>query len=111
MIENSGRAMPLATSTLQVEFIAKELAEKLDAAREMLGQMRSELAADASKMAESYEWETEVAGIYPSYGEEIKSSDTEEEAELKSSELGYELAIEPGMTLTEAQSQLLSLLN
>ena len=85
--------------------------EKLDAAREMLRQMRSELAANAAKIAESYEGETEVAGIYPSYGEEIKSSNTEEEAELKSSELGYELAIEPGMTLTEAQTQLLSLLN
>ena len=85
--------------------------EKLEAASEMLGQMRSELAANASKIAESYEGETEVAGIYPSYGEEIKSADMEAEAELKSSELGYELAIEPGMTLTEAQSQLLSLLN
>lgn len=85
--------------------------EKLGAAREMLGQMRSELAADASKIAESYEGETEVAGIYPSYGEEIKSADTEAEAEIRSSDLNYALAIEPGMTLTEAQSQLLSLLN
>jgi hypothetical protein len=85
--------------------------EKLDAAREMLRQMRSELAADASKIAESYEGETEVAGIYPSYGEEIKSADTEAEAEIRSSDLNYALTIEPGMTLTEAQSQLLSLLN
>ena len=85
--------------------------EKLGAAREMLGQMRSELAADAAKMAESYEGETEDAGIYPSYGEEIKSADMEAEAEIRSSDLSYALAIEPGMTLTEAQSQLLSLLN
>ena len=85
--------------------------EKLDAAREMLGQMRVEFAAGAAKIAESYEGETEDAGTYPSYGEEIKSADTEAEAELKSRELGYALAIEPGMTLTEAQSQLLSLLN
>ena len=85
--------------------------EKLDAAREMLRQMRSELAADAAKIAESYEGETKVAGIYPSYGEEIKSADMEAEAELRSSDLSYALAVEPGMTLTEAQSQLLSLLN
>ena len=85
--------------------------EKLGAAREMLRQMRSELVADASKIAESYEGETEVAGIYPSYGEEIKSADMEAEAELRSSDLSYALAIESGMTLTEAQSQLLSLLN
>ena len=85
--------------------------EKLGAAREMLRQMRSELAAGAAKIVESYEGETEVAGIYPSYGEEVKSADMEAEAELKSGELGYELAIEPGMTLTEAQTQLLSLLN
>ena len=52
--------------------------EKLGAAREMLGLMRSGLAADASKIAESYEGEIEVVGIHPSYGEEIKSSDTEE---------------------------------
>ncbi len=85
--------------------------EKLDAAREMLGQMRSELAADAAKIAESYEGETEVAGTYPSYGEEVKSADMEAKAELRSSDLSFALAIEPGMTLTEAQSQLLSLLN
>ncbi|MCJ7582766.1 MAG: hypothetical protein MUP98_19790 [Candidatus Aminicenantes bacterium] len=85
--------------------------EKLGAAREMLRQMRSELVADASKIAESYEGETEVAGIYPSYGEEIKSADMEAEAELRSSDLSFALTVEPGMTLTEAQSQLLSLLN
>jgi len=85
--------------------------EKLGAAREMLGLMRSGLAADVSKIAESYEGEIEVAGIYPSYGEEIKSADMEAEAEIRSSDLSYALAIEPGMTLTEAQSQLLSLLN
>ena len=85
--------------------------EKLGAAREMLRQMRRELAANAAKIAESYEGETEVAGIYPSYGEEIKSADTEAEAEIRSSDLSYALTIEPGMTLTEAQSQLLSLLN
>ena len=85
--------------------------EKLDAAREMLGQMRSELTAGASKIAESYEGEAEVAEIYPSYGEEIKSADMEAEAELRSSDLSYALTIESGMTLTEAQSQLLSLLN
>jgi len=85
--------------------------EKLGAAREMLGQMRSELAAGASKIAKSYEGETEIAGRYPSYGEEIKSADTEAEAEIRSSNLSFALAIEPGMTLTEAQSQLLSLLS
>ena len=85
--------------------------EKLDAARDMLRQMRSELAADAAKIAESYEGKTEAAGIYPSYEEEVQAADMEAEAELKSSELGYELTIEPGMTLTEAQLQLLSLLN
>jgi len=85
--------------------------ERLDAAREMLGQMRSELAADAAKIAEFYEGETEAAGTYPSYGEEIKSADMEAEAELRSSDLSYALAIEPGITLTEAQTQLLSLLN
>lgn len=86
-------------------------AEKLDAAGEMLGQMRSELTAGAAKIAESYEGEAEVAEIYPSYGEEIKSADMEAEAELRSSDLSYALTIESGMTLTEAQSQLLSLLN
>ena len=85
--------------------------EKLDAAREMLGQMRSELVAGAAKIAESYEGETEVTGTYPSYGEEIKSADMEAEAKIRSSDLSYALAIEPGMTLTEAQSQLLLLLN
>ncbi len=85
--------------------------ENLDAARELLRQMRSELAKDAARIAESYEGETEVTGTYLSYGEEIKSADMEAEAELRSSDLSYALAIEPGMTLTEAQSQLLSLLN
>ena len=86
-------------------------AEKLDAAGEMLRQSKSDLATYASEVRESYEQEVEGAGIFRSYGEQIKFFDTEAEAELKSSELGYELAIEPGMTLTEAQSQLLSLLN
>ena len=87
------------------------LIEKLDAAGEMLKQSRSDLAKYAAKVGESYEQGVEGAEIFRSYGEEIKSSDTELRAELKSSELGYELATEPGMTLTEAQSQLLSLLN
>ena len=86
-------------------------AEKLDAAWEMLRQSRSDLATYAAEVGESYEQEVVGAGIFRSYGEEIKSAGMEAEAELKSSELGYELAIEPGMTLTEAQSQLLSLLN
>ncbi len=85
--------------------------EKLDAAREMLRQMRSELTTDAVEVRESYEQEIKASGIFRSYGEEVKSADMEAEAEFKSSELGYELAIEPGMTLTEAQTQLLSLLN
>ena len=76
-----------------------------------LDRVRSDLATYAAEVGESYEQEVEGAGIYRSYGEEIKSADMEAEAELKSSELGYELAIEPGMTLTEAQTQLLSLLN
>jgi hypothetical protein len=84
--------------------------EKLDAARETLRQRRRELATDAADIVNSYERETESAGIHRSYGEELKSTDMEVVAELKSSELGYSLTIEPGMTLTEAQSQLLSLL-
>ncbi len=86
-------------------------AEKLDTAGEMLRQSRSDLATYAAEVRESYEQEVEGAGIFRSYGEEIESSDAEAEVELRSSELGYGLAIEPGMTLTEAQSQLLSLLN
>ena len=85
--------------------------EKLDAARETLRQRRSDLAADAAGIINSYEREIEAAGIFHSYGDELESVDTEAETELKSRELGYTLAIEPGMTLTEAQSQLLSLLN
>jgi hypothetical protein len=84
--------------------------EKLDAARETLRQRRRELATDAADIVNSYERETESAAIHRSYGEELKSTDMEVVAELKSSELGYSLTIEPGMTLTEAQSQLLSLL-
>jgi hypothetical protein len=85
--------------------------QKLDAAGEMLRQMRSDLATYAAEVGESYDQEVEGAGIFRSYGEEIKSADTEAEAEIRSSDLSYALTIEPGMTLTEAQSQLLSLLN
>ena len=85
--------------------------QKLDAAGEMLRQMRSDLATYAAEVGESYDQEVEGAGIFRSYGEEIKSADTESEAEIRSSDLSYALTIEPGMTLTEAQSQLLSLLN
>ena len=84
--------------------------EKLDAARETLRQRRSDLATDAEDIVDSYEHITESTGIHRSYGEELKSADMEALAELKSSETGYSLAIEPGMTLTEAQSLLLSLL-
>ena len=84
---------------------------KLDAALETLRQNRSDLATYAAEVRESYEREMKAPGIFRSYGEEIKSSDTEAEAELRSSDLSYALAIESGMTLTEAQSQLLSLLN
>jgi hypothetical protein len=86
-------------------------AEKLDAAGEMLRQSRSDLATYAAEVREPYEQEVEDAGIFHNYGDEFESVDTEAETELKSRELGYALAIEPGMTLTEAQSQLLSLLN
>lgn len=85
--------------------------EKLDAAWEMLRRSRSDLATYAAEVGESYEKEVEGAGIFRSYGEETKSSDTEEGAKIRSSELGYELAIEPGIILTEAQTQLLSFLN
>ena len=84
--------------------------EKLDTARDIFIQSRSDLATYAAEVGESYEQEVEGAGIFRSYGKEIKSADMEAEAELKSGELGYELAIEPGMTLTEAQNKLLSLL-
>jgi len=86
-------------------------AEKLDAAEEMLRQMRSDLATYAAEVRECYEQEIKASGIFRSYGDEFESVDTEAATELKSTELGYTLAIEPGMTLTEAQSQLLSLLN
>ena len=86
--------------------------ENLDVALEtLIRQSRSDLATYAAEVGESYEQEVEGAGIFRSYGEEIKSADMEAEAELKSGELGYELAIEPNITLTEAQTQLLSLLN
>ena len=85
--------------------------ENLDVALETLRQNRIDLATYAAEVGESYEQEVEGAGIFRSYGEEIKSADMESEAELRSSDLSYALAIEPGMTLTEAQSQLLSLLN
>ena len=84
---------------------------KLDAALETLRQNRIDLATYAAEVGESYEREMKASGIFRSYGEEIKSADMEAAAELKSSELSYELAIEPGMTLTEAQNKLLSLLN
>ena len=87
------------------------LVEKLDAAGEMLRQSWSDLTTYAAEVGESYDQEVEAAGIFHSYGDEFESVDTEAETELKSRELGYTLAIEPGMTLTEAQSQLLSLLN
>ena len=86
-------------------------AEKLDTAGEMLRQSRSDLATYAAEVGESYEQEVEGAGIFRSYGEEIKSTDMEAEAELRSSDLSFALTVEPSMTLTEAQSQLLSLLN
>jgi len=85
--------------------------ERLDAARKMFRQMRSELATDVVEVRESYEEEIKASGIFRSYGEEVKSADMEAEAELRSSDLSFALAVEPGMTLTEAQSQLLSLLN
>ena len=84
--------------------------DRLDVAREMLRQRRGDLAADAADIIDSYEHETENAGIHRNYGEELKSADREAVAEIKSSSLGYMLTIEPGMTLTEAQTQLLSLL-
>lgn len=99
--------LPESADDEEVHVFIKEL----DAAREMLRQMRSELAEDAAKIAEFYERKTEIGGIYPSYGEEIKYADRKTEAERKSHELGFELAMVPGMTLTEAQTQLLSLLN
>ena len=83
----------------------------MDALREMIRQSRRDLAADAEEIIVSYEGESEIAGVYRSYGEELKSADTQAAAELKSSELSYALTVEPGMTLTEAQSQLLSFLN
>ncbi len=85
--------------------------ENLEISKERLRQRRSELAADLAGIINSYEREVEAAGIFHSYGDEFESVDTEAETELKSREFGYTLAIEPGMTLTEAQSQLLSLLN
>jgi hypothetical protein len=88
----------------------RALLKNLDIAVEKLRDRRNELATDAADIVDSYERETESAGIHRSYGEELKSADMEALAELKSSELGYSLTIEPGMTLTEAQSQLLSLL-
>ena len=84
--------------------------EKLDAAREKLRQRRSDLATDAADIIDSYEHITESTEIHRSYGEELKSALMEAVFELKSSELGYSLTMEPGMTLTEAQSLLLSLL-
>ena len=86
------------------------LLESLDIAFEKLCERRNDLATDAAEMIDIYEHEIESAGIHRSYGEELKSADMEAVAKLKSSELGYELTIGPGMTLTEAQSQLLSLL-
>jgi len=85
--------------------------EKLNAASELLGQNRRDLARYAVEIGESYRREVEGVGIFPSHGEEIASADMEPEAELRSSDLSYTLTIQPGMTLTEAQSQLLSLLN
>ena len=86
-------------------------ADKLDAAKELLRQNRSDLAKYAVEIGESYEREVEGVGIFRSYGEEIESADMEPEAEIRSGEVSYTLTIKPGMTLTEAQSQLLSLLN
>jgi hypothetical protein len=86
-------------------------AEKLDSASELLGQNRRDLARYALKIGQSYEREVEDIVIFRNYGEEIESADMEPEAENRSSDINYTLTIEPGMTLTEAQSQLLSLLN
>ena len=86
-------------------------AEKLDAAKELLRQNRSDLAKYAVEIGESYEREVGGVGIFRSYGDEIESADREPEAEIRSRDLSYTLTIEPGMTLTEAQSQFLSLLN
>ena len=86
-------------------------ADKLDAASELLRQNRGDLVKYAVEIGESYEQEVEGVGIFRSYGEEIASADMEPEAENRSSDINYTLTIEPGMTLTEAQSQLLSLLN
>jgi hypothetical protein len=85
--------------------------DNLDAASKLLRQNRSDLAKYAVEIGESYRREVEGVGIFPSHGEEIVSADMEPEAELRSSDLSYTLTVQPGMTLTEAQSQLLSLLN
>jgi hypothetical protein len=85
--------------------------DKLDAASELLRQNRSDLAKYAVKIGESYEREVEGVEIFRGYGEEIESADREPEAEIRSGDLSYTLTIEPGLSLTEAQSQLLSLLN
>jgi len=85
--------------------------DKLEAASELLRQNRSDLVKYAVKIGEFYARELEGMGIFRSYGEEIESADMEPEAENSKGEVNYQLTIEPGMTLTEAQSQLLSLLN
>jgi hypothetical protein len=85
--------------------------DKLDAAIELLRRNRSDLAKYAVEIGESYGREVEGMGIFRSYGEEIEFPDMEQEAEISKGEVNYQLTIEPGMTLTEAQSQLLSLLN
>jgi hypothetical protein len=85
--------------------------QKLDEAGEILRQNRSDLVKYVAEMGESYRQEVEGVGLFRSYGEEIKSADMESEAELRSSDLSYTLTIEADVTLTEAQSQLLSLLN
>lgn len=86
--------------------------EKLNSAGEKLKKIGYDLSKTVSRILGYFEKQkAEVTGAFPEEKEELALSDKEALIELTSKNLGYELAFKPGLSLTEAQSQLLNLVN
>ncbi|MDY6953357.1 MAG: hypothetical protein SWE60_17750, partial [Thermodesulfobacteriota bacterium] len=83
--------------------------QELVKAKEELGQRRERLARDAAVFIRKFEeHKAELVGLHPVSRE---ADNDQARAEIESGKVKRGLTMEPGMTLTDAQSQLLSLLN
>jgi len=83
--------------------------EELGRAKEELGQRRERLSRDAAVFIRKFEeHKAEHVGLYPGSREADNDQAT---AEIESGKVKRGLIMGPGMTLPDAQSQLLSLLN